>query len=145
MATENPISKSCDGKSDAGITRQVDEFEKSTLETGDQEDCLQQMGNKNLNLAVDDPCTGSSESSGDERDVPIGEVDFKFSTLISAFASNSIIQKLCWLLKFYKSNSASTNDYIVCILRRITEDLELSPMLYQVPKNFTLKILIRHI
>ncbi|KAJ1385396.1 Timeless protein [Sesbania bispinosa] len=39
--------------------------------------------------------------------------------------------KLCWLLKFYKSNSPAINHYIISLLRRISDDLELHPMLYQ--------------
>lgn len=74
----------------------------------------------------------TDDSSGDEQLVLTNEVDFKTSSLVYALANNSIIQKLCWLLKFYKSNSASTNHYIINMLRRICDDLELSPMLYQV-------------
>ncbi|KAL3653587.1 hypothetical protein CASFOL_003268 [Castilleja foliolosa] len=71
------------------------------------------------------------ESSGDEHQVLTDEVDFKVSSLVSALASNTIIQKLCWLLKYYKTNSIATNHYIITMLRRICDDLELSPMLYQ--------------
>ncbi|KAL6533264.1 hypothetical protein OROMI_027376 [Orobanche minor] len=71
------------------------------------------------------------DSSGDEQPALTNEVDLKASSLVSALASNSIIQKLCWLLKFYKSNSITTNHYIISMLRRICDDLELSPMLYQ--------------
>ncbi|GFP81047.1 protein timeless homolog [Phtheirospermum japonicum] len=71
------------------------------------------------------------ESSGDEQLVLTDEVDFKVSSLVSALASNTIIQKLCWLLKYYKTNSITTNHYIITMLRRICDDLELSPMLYQ--------------
>ncbi|KAK4431393.1 hypothetical protein Salat_0901400 [Sesamum alatum] len=73
----------------------------------------------------------TDNSSGDEQLVLTDEVDFKVSSLVYALANNSIIQKLCWLLKFYKSNSIITNHYIVSMLRRICDDLELSPMLYQ--------------
>lgn len=69
-------------------------------------------------------------SSGDDQ--PVNEVDFSVSKLVSTFANNTVIQNLCWLLKFYRSNSASTNQYIVGVLQRICDDLELSPMLYQV-------------
>lgn len=74
----------------------------------------------------------TDDSSGDEQQVLTTEVDFKASSVVSALANNSIVQKLCWLLKFYKSNSISTNHYIVTMLRRICDDLELPPMLYQV-------------
>lgn len=73
-----------------------------------------------------------TDDSSDEQPTMADEVDFKVSTLVSALASNSIIQKLCWLLKFYKTNSIATNHYIITVLRRICDDLELSPMLYQV-------------
>ncbi|KAL0304360.1 UNVERIFIED_CONTAM: hypothetical protein Sradi_6304100 [Sesamum radiatum] len=73
----------------------------------------------------------TNNSSGDEQLVLTDEVDFKVSSLVYALANNSVIQKLCWLLKFYKSNSVFTNHYIVSMLRRICDDLELSPMLYQ--------------
>lgn len=71
-------------------------------------------------------------SSGDDQLIISDEVDLKVSSLVSALANNSIIQKLCWLLKSYKSNSITTNHYILSMLRRICDDLELSPMLYQV-------------
>ena len=67
----------------------------------------------------------------------LDEVDFKVSTLVSALANNHVIQNLCWLLKFYKSNSTRTNRYIICILRKICDDLELSQMLYQVRTHKT--------
>ncbi|XP_042038016.1 uncharacterized protein LOC121783898 [Salvia splendens] len=72
-----------------------------------------------------------TDDSSDEQPILADEVDFKVSTLVSALASNTIIQKLCWLLKFYKTNSIMTNHYIITVLRRICDDLELSPMLYQ--------------
>ncbi|XP_010059979.2 topoisomerase 1-associated factor 1 isoform X2 [Eucalyptus grandis] len=78
-----------------------------------------------------DLCYSTGDSSGDEQTVQYDEVDFKVSTVVSAFANNGIIHNLCWLLKFYKSNSINTNRYIISILRRIADDLELSPMLYQ--------------
>ncbi|MED6218463.1 hypothetical protein PIB30_026798 [Stylosanthes scabra] len=70
--------------------------------------------------------------SDDEQLNTISEVDFKVSTLVSTFANHNIIQKLCWLLKFYKSNSLATNHYIISMLRRINDDLGLHAMLYQV-------------
>ncbi|CAM8896515.1 unnamed protein product [Rhodiola kirilowii] len=73
----------------------------------------------------------SSDCSSEEHKVATTEVDFKISTLVSGFANEHIIRNLCWLLNFYKNNSLKTNYYIVCMLRRICEDLELSPMLYQ--------------
>lgn len=89
--------------------------------------------------AVDDKTIGDSgvspeteESSGDEQPVLTDEVDFRVSSVVSALGNNNIVQKLCWLLKFYKNNSITTNHYILSMLRRICDDLELDPMLYQV-------------
>ncbi|XP_012090145.1 protein timeless homolog isoform X2 [Jatropha curcas] len=82
-------------------------------------------------LDEDDLNCSSDDSSGDEQPTSTFEVDFKVSTLISAFANHNIIRNLCWLLRFYKSNSISMNHHIICMLQRITDDLDLSPMLYQ--------------
>ncbi|KAL0400652.1 UNVERIFIED_CONTAM: hypothetical protein Slati_4095100 [Sesamum latifolium] len=84
-----------------------------------------------INVFHRDGLPETDNSSGDEQLVLTDEVDFKVSSLVYALANNSVIQKLCWLLKFYKSNSVITNHYIVSMLRRICDDLELSPMLYQ--------------
>lgn len=99
---------------------------------GIEADETQQTHSPKSNHVVDDLSCGTDDSSDGEEQTATDEVDFKVSTFISAFASNSIIQNICWLLKFYKSNPKQTNNHIVSILRRITEDLELSPMLYQV-------------
>ncbi|EOA12459.1 hypothetical protein CARUB_v10025761mg [Capsella rubella] len=98
---------------------------------GTEADETQQTRSPKPNHVVDDLSCGSDDSSDDEEQTATDEVDFKVSSFISAFASNSIIQNLCWLLKFYKTNAKQTNHHIISILRRITEDLELSPMLYQ--------------
>ncbi|KZV33466.1 protein timeless [Dorcoceras hygrometricum] len=79
----------------------------------------------------DDLYLGTDDSSDDEQLVLTDEVDLKVSSLVSALANNSIVWKLCWLLKFYRSNPTSTNHFVLSILRRICDDLELSPMLYQ--------------
>ncbi|CAI9092343.1 OLC1v1027545C1 [Oldenlandia corymbosa var. corymbosa] len=73
----------------------------------------------------------ADSSSGDEQQAITDEVDFRMHTIVSTLGNHNIMNNLCWLLKFYKSNSLSTNHYIICLLRRICEDLELSPMLYQ--------------
>lgn len=75
---------------------------------------------------------GTSDSSLDDQPPATSEVDFNVSRLISTLANNSVVQNICWLLKHYKSNSFRTNHYIICMLRRFCEDLELAPMLYQV-------------
>ncbi|KFK26897.1 hypothetical protein AALP_AA8G307700 [Arabis alpina] len=98
---------------------------------GSEADETQQAHIPKSNHVVDDLSCGTDDSSDGEEQAATDEVDFKVSTFISAFASNSVIQNICWLLKFYKSNPKQTNHHIINILRRITEDLELSPMLYQ--------------
>ena len=74
----------------------------------------------------------TSDSSADDCPPATNEADFNISRLISSLANNSVVQNICWLLKHYKTNSFRTNHYIICMLRRFCEDLELSPMLYQV-------------
>ncbi|KAJ0267230.1 Timeless family protein [Hirschfeldia incana] len=98
---------------------------------GTEADETQQTHGPKSNRVVDEMSCGTDDSSNGEDQPATDEVDFKVSTFISAFASNSIIQNICWLLKFYQSNTKQTNHHVISILRRITEDLELSPMLYQ--------------
>ncbi|XP_054820740.1 uncharacterized protein LOC129319668 isoform X2 [Prosopis cineraria] len=86
---------------------------------------------KNSEHATEVLVHDTGDLSNDEQQTEYNEVDFKVSTLVSAFANHNIIQKICWLLKFYRSNSLATNHYIICILQRICDDLELHPMLYQ--------------
>ena len=74
----------------------------------------------------------ASDSSSDDCPPATSEVDFNVSRLISSLANNSVVQNICWLLKYYKTNSFRTNHYIICMLRRFCEDLDVSPMLYQV-------------
>jgi len=82
--------------------------------------------------------TYDTEDLSDVDQLPAtSEVDFNVTRLVSSFANNAVIQNLCWLLKYYKSNSASTNHYIICMLQRFCDDLELSPMLYQVKSVVT--------
>lgn len=119
------------GKEGILIPAKVDEPEIYVSPRGNLKGSQPEMDNKSADHANDDQCYGTDGSSGEEQPDATAEVDFNVSTLISAFASNDIIHKCCWLLKFYKTNSTSTNHYIICILRRITDELELSPMLYQ--------------
>ncbi|VAH23136.1 unnamed protein product [Triticum turgidum subsp. durum] len=72
-----------------------------------------------------------SDSSSDDCPPATSEVDFNVSRLIYSLANNSVVQNICWLLKYYKTNSFRTNHYIICMLRRFCEDLDVSPMLYQ--------------
>ncbi|KAG6605759.1 Protein timeless-like protein, partial [Cucurbita argyrosperma subsp. sororia] len=122
VGENNGLKASNDGKEEISITAP----ELLNLNTGSFEGSLSQRENNNLNDGY-----STADSSGNEQQNRTVEVDLKVSSLVSTFANNNIIQKICWLLKFYKSNSTNTNHYIICILRRITEDLELSPMLYQ--------------
>ncbi|CAL5364455.1 unnamed protein product [Camellia sinensis] len=117
---------------------QVDEPETSELDTLNHESNL--PGMKNTKSDVN--CDGIDDSSSDEQLPVTNEVDFEASALVSALASNALIQNLCWLLKFYKTNSTSTNHYIICMLRRICDDLELSPMLYQLSLLNTFYIIL---
>ncbi|KAL9237361.1 hypothetical protein vseg_011919 [Gypsophila vaccaria] len=70
-------------------------------------------------------------SSEDEQAAATAEVDFKMTSWLLHLATSSIISNICWLLKFYKSNSTATNHYVLSLLRRICDDLDLAPMLYQ--------------
>nr|XP_027189879.1 protein timeless homolog isoform X3 [Cicer arietinum] len=92
---------------------------------------LEPTENINPEHLNEDMLDDTGDFSEDEQLNEISEVDFNVSTLVSAFANHSIIQKLCWLLKFYKSNSLAINHYIISMLRRISDELELHPMLYQ--------------
>ncbi|XP_021655710.2 uncharacterized protein LOC110646535 isoform X2 [Hevea brasiliensis] len=106
---------------------QVDKPEIVAPEMGN----LPLMDNRKIDHVDYDLSCSSDDSSGDEQPAANYEVDFKVSTFVSAFANHNIIRNLCWLLRFYKSNSISTNHYIIRMLQRITDDLDLSPMLYQ--------------
>ncbi|KAG0490605.1 hypothetical protein HPP92_007468 [Vanilla planifolia] len=83
---------------------------------------------ENKNYADHEYETGGS-SNNDEPTT--NEVNFDISTFLFSFATNTVIHNLCWLLKHYKANSASTNYHIVSMIRRFCDDLELSPMFYQ--------------
>lgn len=111
---------------DAGVPEMPD---ISAAESEKDDEKQQQTGKSEFLNNLSD---GSSDSSSDEQLIACNEVDFNVTALVSAFANNSIIHNLCWLLKFYKSNSADTNHHIISMLRKISDDLELSPMLYQV-------------
>lgn len=108
----------------------VDKEDTTDVEAANPGGNMPEMKGNNNNGTDDYGVDDSSE--GEQQLGQIDEVDFKISTLISALANTTIIQRLCWLLKFYKCNSSSTNHYIICMLQRICDDLELSPMLYQV-------------
>lgn len=109
------------------------EHETSVNEYANSMSCSEPIVNKNSeNDNEDFIYDGTGDFSGDEQLTTTNEVDFKVSTVVSALANHNIVEKICWLLKFYKSNSLATNHFIICMLRRISEDLELQSMLYQV-------------
>ncbi|KAL2324601.1 hypothetical protein Fmac_023659 [Flemingia macrophylla] len=107
------------------------EHENHVEEDGNSQVGTEPMEATNSEHVNEDMLDGPDDFSEDEQLNAINEVDFKVSTVVSAFANHNIIQKLCWLLKFYKTNSLATNHYIISMLRRISDDLALQPMLYQ--------------
>ena len=100
-----------DGRQEGFI--QIDEPEIPVLGSGSLEGSLPHMDVQKAKHPTDDLQYGTDDSSGDEQASALDEVGFKVSTLVSSFSNNHVIQNLCWLLK-------------------ICDDLELSPMLYQV-------------
>ncbi|GMH08931.1 hypothetical protein Nepgr_010771 [Nepenthes gracilis] len=127
------ISGSVEKDESHSMSVSVDMPQASGFEEDNGQNNLPQIDSRDLNHNSDDIIHGYGEgdSSGDEQLPLTYEVDFKITTLFTSLGSNSVINNVCWLLKFYKSNSTSTNQYVVNILRRICEDLNLSPMLYQ--------------
>lgn len=109
----------------------VDGPQQPIMETSDLADNVQKEDNGKSDSTNNDLDCGSDDSFSDEESSLTYEVDFKVSTLVSAFANSFVIHNLCWLLKFYKSNAISTNHHIIRMFQRICEDLELSPMFYQ--------------
>ncbi|KAJ7974108.1 Timeless protein [Quillaja saponaria] len=128
---ELPSNTHSSGEEDNIVPAQIDECELLVQGEMNSECSLPPKEKGNSDHGNEDLWHSIGDSSGDEQLTATDEVDFKISTLVSAFANNSVIQKLCWLLKFYRSNSPTTNHYIICILRRINDDLGLHPMLYQ--------------
>ncbi|CAK8573428.1 unnamed protein product [Lathyrus sativus] len=127
-------------KGDVNFQVGLESVKKTNLDDNEhknvEEDVNSQVGlepieNTNLEHLNEDMLDDTGDFSEDEQLNTVSEVDFNVSTLVSAFANHSIIQKLCWLLKFYKSNSLAINHYIISMLRRISDELELHPMLYQ--------------
>jgi timeless len=138
LRSEDPLAELTvpeEGKVDSNVT----ELPDTAVETVVSLEGTTQLGG-------DPSCAGSgemkgnaineeedtSDSSADDCPPATSEADFNVSRLISSLANNSVVQNICWLLRHYKTNSFRTNHYIICMLRRFCEDLELSPMLYQV-------------
>ncbi|XP_028798783.1 protein timeless homolog isoform X2 [Neltuma alba] len=124
-------SRNSDGEEDFVDPDDDSQHEKIVEEDDNSLGNLEQIDFRNSEHASGGLLHGTGDFSNDEQQTEYNEVDFKVSHLVSAFANHNIIQKICWLLKFYKSNSLATNHYIICILQRICDDLELHPMLYQ--------------
>ncbi|KAM0938422.1 hypothetical protein DsansV1_C23g0178051 [Dioscorea sansibarensis] len=103
----------------------------ATLGQGNLTDDPSHIDNERSNNNIADPVYDTDGFSSEDEVPATYEVDFNISKLVLSFASDDSIRNLCWLLKFYKSNSACTNHYIICMLRRFCDDLDLYPMLYQ--------------
>ncbi|TYI52979.1 hypothetical protein E1A91_D12G286800v1 [Gossypium mustelinum] len=127
---ESPMKVASGLKEDTNTSPLVDGLGTSETKMGSPGD-VPQVDVNAPGHADDNLCCCTDDSSDDEQAAAVNEVDFKVSSLISAFANCSFIQNLCWLLKFYRSNSSNTNQYIIGLLRKVTDDLELAPMLYQ--------------
>ncbi|XP_068665351.1 uncharacterized protein [Aristolochia californica] len=146
---ENAILQNADGPdgdNDPGTGDQAKDLNSSKIEclrnlSSDEEEeknnhieeakiCPPDKGIADIN-GFSDKGKYKGDSSGDDQSSSAKEVDFNVSKLVASFASNSCVQNLCWLLTFYKSNSTTTNYCIITLLRRICDDLNLAPMLYQ--------------
>ncbi|TMW93204.1 hypothetical protein EJD97_012027 [Solanum chilense] len=112
------------GEEDITILDQVNQHVPLEAQSGRHQNTQPEIQQKLSDDVNDD------YSSGDEN-VLTTEDDLKISALVSTLANNATIHNLCWLLKYYKSNSIITNNSVIHILQKICDDLELSPMLYQ--------------
>lgn len=90
------------------------------------------LGHNKVSDDPDDQNYATDDDSDDDDKPETNEVDLSVSNILLNFANNAIIQRLCWLLRFYKSNPENVNNYVISMLQRISDDLDLSPMLYQV-------------
>ncbi|XP_031477272.1 uncharacterized protein LOC116248552 [Nymphaea colorata] len=95
----------------------------------DLENAGKGVGTKDGNCDYSHEC--GNESSENDEQAGVVEVDLDVTRIMSMFANGKIVQNLCWLLRFYKSNHTNTNHYIISLLQRISDDLEMSPMLFQ--------------
>ncbi|KAH0688185.1 hypothetical protein KY290_019855 [Solanum tuberosum] len=118
------------GEEDITILDQVNQPVPLEAQSGRHQNTLPETQQKLSDDVNDEYDHGGDYSSGDEN-VLTTEDDLKISALVSTLANNSTIHNLCWLLKYYKSNSIITNNSVIHILQKICDDLELSPMLYQ--------------
>lgn len=118
------------GEGDITILDQVNQPLSVEAKSDEHQNTLPEMQQKPSDDVNDEYDHGGDYSSGDEN-VLTREDDLKISALVSTLANNSTIHNLCWLLKYYKSNSIISNNSVIHILQKICDDLELSPMLYQ--------------
>lgn len=119
------------GEEDVTILDQVNQPVSLEAKSGTHQNTLPETQQKLSDDVNDEYDHGGDYSSADEN-VLTREDDLKISALVSTLANNSTIHNLCWLLKYYKSNSIISNNSVIHILQKICDDLELSPMLYQV-------------
>jgi timeless len=138
LRSEDPLAELTvpeEGKVDSNVTELPDTAVETvvslegTTQLGGDPSCA---GSAEMKGSAINEEEDSSDSSADDCPPATSEADFNVSRLISSLANNSVVQNICWLLRHYKTNSFRTNHYIICMLRRFCEDLELSPMLYQV-------------
>ncbi|CAH2049299.1 unnamed protein product [Thlaspi arvense] len=123
LSQEKLINPSLEAKG-KGISN-IKESGNDETKKPDHESNLQETKNKGSDHENHgDPYDGIVDSLLAATD----EVDFNLSTLVSALANTTIIRNF---VLFYKSNARGTNHYIICMLQKICNDLELSPMLYQ--------------
>ncbi|KAK4362997.1 hypothetical protein RND71_018238 [Anisodus tanguticus] len=118
------------GEEDITILDQVNQPVSLESKSGRHQNTLPETQQKLSDDVNDEYDQGGDYSSADENALTT-EDDLKISALVSTLANNSTIHNLCWLLKYYKSNSIITNNSVICILQKICDDLELTPMLYQ--------------
>ncbi|XP_055825536.1 uncharacterized protein LOC129894059 isoform X2 [Solanum dulcamara] len=118
------------GEEDVTILNQVNQPVSLEAKSGTHQNTLPEAQQKLSDDVNDEYDHGGDYSSADEN-VLTREDDLKISALVSTLANNSTIHNLCWLLKYYKSNSIISNNSVIHILQKVCDDLELSPMLYQ--------------
>ncbi|EDO48937.1 predicted protein, partial [Nematostella vectensis] len=109
---------------------------------GDPEDefmCLHDIF-KMTDLPIETTPLADAEAEVNEEEI-LQLVESKFISLscwkfpnflsYSRLACPSILQPYCWLLGFYRENSAKTNHYLVKMLHRVAVDLKIVPMMFQ--------------
>eukprot|EP00850_Spirogloea_muscicola_P012397 SM000080S22912 [mRNA] locus=s80:45801:50193:- [translate_table: standard] len=74
---------------------------------------------------------GAEDEDENGRDDAAEEVPVDFRRCMMPFADNTLVQRYCWLLESFASNSVQLNHYLLRMLRRICDDCGLEPMLYQ--------------